>query len=161
VNYILTPTYYETQRIADFWGVMLCSLVDKGQHFRGTHCPRLQNKYEYLRRQKFTTMRKLSVMYKSHYTKFFPRPIASTLLGPNAALSTLFSGILNQCSSLNVTDQLSRPYKATVTYNFVVLCTLTFRFREIRWGGMDWIDLAQDTEQWRALVNTVMNRRVP
>jgi hypothetical protein len=33
--------------------------------------------------------------------------------------------------------------------------------REIRWGGMDWIDLAEDREQWRALVNTVMNLRVP
>jgi hypothetical protein len=29
------------------------------------------------------------------------------------------------------------------------------------WDGMDWIDLAQDREQWRALVNTVMNLRVP
>jgi hypothetical protein len=29
--------------------------------------------------------------------------------------------------------------------------------REIRWDGMDWIDLAQDRDQWRALVNTVMN----
>jgi hypothetical protein len=29
--------------------------------------------------------------------------------------------------------------------------------REIGWGGMDWIDLAQDRDQWRALVNTVMN----
>jgi hypothetical protein len=29
--------------------------------------------------------------------------------------------------------------------------------REIGWGGMDWIDLAQDRNQWRALVNTVMN----
>jgi hypothetical protein len=29
--------------------------------------------------------------------------------------------------------------------------------REIGWDGMDWIDLAQDRDRWRALVNTVMN----
>jgi hypothetical protein len=34
-------------------------------------------------------------------------------------------------------------------------------FREIVWDGMDWIDLAQDRDQWRALVNRVMNLRVP
>jgi hypothetical protein len=33
--------------------------------------------------------------------------------------------------------------------------------REIGWGGMDWIDVALDRDQWRALVNTVMNLRVP
>jgi hypothetical protein len=33
--------------------------------------------------------------------------------------------------------------------------------REIRWGGKDWIDPAQDRDRWRALVNTVMNLRVP
>jgi hypothetical protein len=33
--------------------------------------------------------------------------------------------------------------------------------REIRWYGMDWIDLAENGNQWRALVNTVMNIRVP
>jgi hypothetical protein len=32
--------------------------------------------------------------------------------------------------------------------------------REIEWGGMHWIDLAQDRYQCRALVNTVMNLRV-
>jgi hypothetical protein len=33
--------------------------------------------------------------------------------------------------------------------------------REIGWGGMDWIDLAQDRGQLRARVSTVMNLRVP
>jgi hypothetical protein len=33
-------------------------------------------------------------------------------------------------------------------------------FREIGWGGMHWIHLAQDSDQWRALANTVMNLRV-
>jgi hypothetical protein len=33
--------------------------------------------------------------------------------------------------------------------------------REIGWSVMDWIDLAQDRDQWRALVNSVMNLRVP
>jgi hypothetical protein len=33
--------------------------------------------------------------------------------------------------------------------------------RETGWGGMDWIDLSQDRDQWKALVNTVMNLRVP
>jgi hypothetical protein len=32
--------------------------------------------------------------------------------------------------------------------------------REIGWDGMDWIELAQDRDQWRVLVNTVINLRV-
>jgi hypothetical protein len=31
--------------------------------------------------------------------------------------------------------------------------------REIGWDSMDWIDVTQDRDQWRALVNTVMNLR--
>jgi hypothetical protein len=33
--------------------------------------------------------------------------------------------------------------------------------REIGWDDMDWIDLAQNTDKRRALLNTVMNLRVP
>jgi hypothetical protein len=32
--------------------------------------------------------------------------------------------------------------------------------REIGWDGVDWINLDQDREQWRALVNTVINLQV-
>jgi hypothetical protein len=32
---------------------------------------------------------------------------------------------------------------------------------EVGWGDVDWIDLAQDKDRWRALVNSVLNLRVP
>jgi hypothetical protein len=32
---------------------------------------------------------------------------------------------------------------------------------ETAWGGVDWIGLAQDRDKWRALVNVIMNLRVP
>jgi hypothetical protein len=38
---------------------------------------------------------------------------------------------------------------------------IKMNLREIGWDGRDWIELAQDRDQWRALVNTVMNFRVP
>jgi hypothetical protein len=33
--------------------------------------------------------------------------------------------------------------------------------QEVGWGGMDWIDMAQDRDRWRALVSAVMNLQVP
>jgi hypothetical protein len=38
---------------------------------------------------------------------------------------------------------------------------IKMHLREIGWGGMVWIDLAQDRDQWSALVSTVLNLRVP
>jgi hypothetical protein len=45
---------------------------------------------------------------------------------------------------------LGRPRRRSVD-------NIKIDLREIGWGGMDWIDLAQDRGQWMALVNTVMN----
>jgi hypothetical protein len=33
--------------------------------------------------------------------------------------------------------------------------------REIGWDDVDWIGVTQDRDQWRALVNTVLNLRIP
>jgi hypothetical protein len=38
--------------------------------------------------------------------------------------------------------------------------TMEMHLREIGWNSIDWIDLAQIRDQWRALVNTVMKLRV-
>jgi hypothetical protein len=38
---------------------------------------------------------------------------------------------------------------------------LKMELRETRWCGMDWIHLVRDSDQWKALVNTVMNPLVP
>jgi hypothetical protein len=39
--------------------------------------------------------------------------------------------------------------------------SIKMNLREIVWGGMDWIHLAQNRDQWRDLVNTAKNLRVP
>jgi hypothetical protein len=41
------------------------------------------------------------------------------------------------------------------------VATIKIDLRETGRDGMEWIDLAKDRDQWRALVNTVMKRQVP
>jgi hypothetical protein len=64
----------------------------------------------------------------------------------------------NACSILVVDPEgkkpLGRPRRRWLN-------NIKMNLREIGWGGMDWIDLAHDTDQWRALVNPVMDLRVP
>jgi len=38
---------------------------------------------------------------------------------------------------------------------------ITMDFQEVRFEGMDWVDVAEDRDRWRTLVNAVMNIRVP
>jgi hypothetical protein len=55
----------------------------------------------------------------------------------------------------------SRPLFSFLIFYTVARTPWTGDLREIGWDGMDRIELAQDKDQWRALVNTVMNLRVP
>jgi hypothetical protein len=38
---------------------------------------------------------------------------------------------------------------------------IKMNLRETGWDAVDWIDMAQDRDQWKVLVNTVLNLRVP
>jgi hypothetical protein len=49
---------------------------------------------------------------------------------------------------------LGRPRRSWVD-------NIKMNLREIGWDGIDWIDMTQDRDQCRALINTVMNIRVP
>jgi hypothetical protein len=48
---------------------------------------------------------------------------------------------------------LGRPRRRWVDY-------IKMNLREIGWDGMDWIGLAEDRDQWRAFINTVIYLRV-
>ena len=57
---------------------------------------------------------------------FLHSPVTSSFLGPNTLLNTLFSNNLSLHSSLNVSDQVSHPYRRTG--NIIVLYILIFNF---------------------------------
>ena len=66
------------------------------------------------------------ISLSSSSSSFLHSPVTSTLLGPNILLNTLFSNTLSLCSSLNVSDQVSHPYKTTG--KITVLYILIFIF---------------------------------
>jgi hypothetical protein len=65
---------------------------------------------------------------------FLPIPVTSSLFGPNISLSTLFSNTLSLCSSLNIRDQVSHPYRTKGKIR--VLYILMITFLNSRWEDM-------------------------
>jgi hypothetical protein len=61
---------------------------------------------------------------------------------------------MNATGCLNTIIPLGRPRRRWVD-------NIKMNLREIGWGGMDWIDLAQDRDQRRPLLNAVLKLRVP
>ena len=82
----------------------------------------------------FTTRTKFGKEYRSlssSLCNFLYSPVTPSLLGPNTLLNTLFSNTFILRSSLNVSDQVSHPYRTTgniiVLYTFYI-CILIFNF---------------------------------
>ena len=64
--------------------------------------------------------------FSSSLCNLLHSPVTSSLLGPNILLNTMFSNTLSFLSSLNVSDQVSHPYKTTG--KIIVLNMLIFKF---------------------------------
>jgi len=60
-------------------------------------------------------------LFSSSFCKFLHSPVTSSLLGPNILLNTLFSNTFSLRSSLNVSDQVSHPYKTTGKIIVIIL----------------------------------------
>jgi hypothetical protein len=84
------------------------------------------------------------MLWCSSLCSFLQPPATTTLLGPNILPNTLFSNTLSLCSSLNLRDQVSHPYRTTgkIIVLYIVIFTLLDSRREDKWF---W------TEQWQAL----------
>ena len=81
----------------------------------------------------FITRTILGEQYRSlssSLCSFFHSPVASSLLGPNFLLNTLFSYTLSLCSSLDVSDQFSHPYKTTS--KITILYIFIFKLLDIQ-----------------------------
>ena len=75
---------------------------------------------------------------------FLHSPVTSSLLGPNILLSTLSSNSLSPHSSLNMSNQVSHPYR---TGKIIVLCTIIFMFLDSKLG-----DKIFCTDWWQAFL---------
>jgi hypothetical protein len=56
---------------------------------------------------------------------------------------------------------ISGESKGGIKIYICIKIIIKMDLREIGWDGVDWMDMAQDGDLWRALVNTVLNLRFP
>jgi hypothetical protein len=97
----------------------------------------------------------------------------------NEKLHNLYSypGIIRMIKSRRVLGRACSTHEKKMTANRILMGTpegkrqigrsrrrwvdnIKTNFRDTGWGGMDWIDLTQDRDQWKAFVSKVMNFRV-
>jgi hypothetical protein len=76
------------------------------------------------------------------------------VLGPKTSTSLIIIIIIMIIIIMEGKRPLGRPRRRWVD-------NIKIDLREVGWDGGDWIDLAQDRDQWRALVKAVMKLRVP
>ena len=74
-------------------------------------------------------------LFSSSLWNFLHSPVTSSLLGPNILLNTLFSNTISLHSSLNVSDQVSHPYKTTG--KIIILYILILNFWIANWKTKD------------------------
>jgi hypothetical protein len=98
--------------------------------FHGTHTG-LTNFALHIRKTIYTNIRWAVQIMQTLITQSSPLPFYLVPLKPNVFFSTLFSNTLSQYSSLNVTDQVSHPYKTTG--NIMVLHILICMFLGTNW----------------------------
>jgi hypothetical protein len=72
--------------------------------------------------------------------------------------------LCTECNNLPSTTTSQKKTKYTLRgFSLQVNYTNNIKMdlREIGWDGVDWMDMVQDRDQWRTLVNTVLNLWVP
>jgi TctA family transporter len=85
-------------------------------------------------------------------------PVTSSLFGPNILLNTLFSNTWSICSSLNVRDQVSHPYRTTC--KIIVLFILIFMFLESRREDkkvLGWMVASITGVTWKPVLHLTIN----
>ena len=108
----------------------VCDFTDVG--YEALHAPPISFSSNFITR---TILGEEYRTLSSSLCSFLHSPVISSLPGPNTLLNTLFSNTLSLCSSLNISDQVSHPYKTTG--KIIILYNLIFKFSIANWKTKD------------------------